>query len=126
MSPGRLFRARFALGAQLIMPAEMKQPNFTSALLLSDLKEGVATLVNVAGEAILLCHDEGEVYAIENRCSHLEEPLACGKVKWGWIACPAHGARFDLATGQAMNPPATKPIRTFPVRVVDGMIEVAA
>lgn len=126
MSPGRLFRARFALGAQVIMPAEMKQPNFTSALLLADLNEGAATLVNVAGEAILLCHDEGEVYAIENRCSHLEEPLACGKVKWGWIACPAHGARFDLATGQAMNPPATRPIRTFPVRVVDGMIEVAA
>lgn len=126
MSPGRLFRARFALGAQLIMPAEMKQPNFTSALLFADLNEGAATLVNVAGEAILLCHDEGEVYAIENRCSHLEEPLACGKVKWGWIACPAHGARFDLATGQAMNPPATRPIRTFPVRVVDGMIEVAA
>jgi 3-phenylpropionate/trans-cinnamate dioxygenase ferredoxin component len=73
----------------------------------------------------LLCLDEGQVYAVENRCSHLEEPLACGRVKWGWIACPAHGTRFDLATGEPMNPPATEPIRTFPVRVVGEMIEVA-
>ena len=104
----------------------MNDPQFFAALALADLDDGTTKLVGVAGTDVLLCHDEGEVYAIENRCSHLEEPLACGKVKWGWIACPAHGARFDLATGEAMNPPATAPIRTFPVRVVDGMIEVAA
>jgi nitrite reductase/ring-hydroxylating ferredoxin subunit len=34
-----------------------------------------------------------------------------------------HGARFDLATGAAMNPPATSPIATYPVRVVDGWVE---
>ena len=108
------------------MPASMTDRDFTFVLPLIELADGATRLVDVAGEAVLLCHDEGQVYAIENRCSHLEEPLACGKIKWGWIACPAHGARFDLATGEPMNPPATEPIRTFPVRVVDGMIEVAA
>lgn len=103
----------------------MAEPIFTSLLPFADLPDGTTQLVESAGQSVLLCHDEGEVYAIENRCSHLEEPLACGKIKWGWIACPAHGARFDLATGEAMNPPATAPIRTFPARVVDGMIEVA-
>jgi 3-phenylpropionate/trans-cinnamate dioxygenase ferredoxin component len=104
----------------------MSDPVFTAVLPLADLEEGTTRLVDVVGAAVLLCHDEGEIYAIENRCSHLEEPLACGKVKWGWIACPAHGARFDLATGEPMNLPATAPIRTYPVRVTGGMIEVAA
>jgi 3-phenylpropionate/trans-cinnamate dioxygenase ferredoxin component len=98
---------------------------FAPAMLLAELPEGAARLVDIKGNAVLLCHSEGQVYAIENRCSHLEEPLACGKVKWGWIACPAHGARFCLATGEALNPPASAAIRTFPVRVTSGMIEVA-
>lgn len=42
----------------------------------------------------------------------------------GWIACPVHGARFELASGRAMNPPATKPIATYELRVVDGWIEI--
>lgn len=99
---------------------------FTAVLPLADLDEGVPRLVTVEGTDVLLCLDEGEVYAIENRCSHLEEPLACGKVKWGRIACPAHGARFDLATGDAMTGPARLPIRTFAVRITGDMIEVAA
>ncbi len=104
----------------------MDEPAFTAALPLAALEEGTTRLVNLAGADVLLCRDEEQVYAIENRCSHLEEPLACGKVKWGWIACPAHGARFDLATGVPMNPPATAPIKTYPVRIAGGMIEVAA
>jgi 3-phenylpropionate/trans-cinnamate dioxygenase ferredoxin component len=42
----------------------------------------------------------------------------------GWIACPLHGARFELATGRAMNPPAKQPIATFEIRVVEEWIEV--
>jgi 3-phenylpropionate/trans-cinnamate dioxygenase ferredoxin component len=126
MSPGRLFSRHFAPACEAIMRFYMTEPRFTAVLPLAELADGEARAVEVSGDTILLCRDEGEVYAIENRCSHLEEPLACGKVKWGWIACPAHGARFDLATGEPMNPPATMPIKTFPVRVTDGMIEVAA
>lgn len=125
MSPGRLFFSGFACGAQSIMRYRMTHPLFTPILPVAELNDGQVRLVDASGTTVLLCADEGEVYAIENRCSHLDEPLACGKVKWGWIACPAHGARFDLATGEPMNPPATAPIRTFPVQVVDGMIEVA-
>lgn len=117
---------RLCLQAAVDYAEHMTDRVFTAILPLAALDEGATRLVDVAGVTVLLCHDAGELYAIENRCSHLDEPLACGKVKWGWIACPAHGARFDLATGEPMNPPATAPIRTFPVRVVDGMIEVAA
>jgi 3-phenylpropionate/trans-cinnamate dioxygenase ferredoxin component len=81
-------------------------------------------VVTVDGLEVLLCRFEGQVYALENRCSHADEPLACGRVRLGWIACPAHGARFDLETGEALTGPATEPVRVFAVRVVDGAIEV--
>lgn len=41
----------------------------------------------------------------------------------GWIACPIHGARFDLVSGKTMKPPAKRPIATYAVRIVDGWIE---
>lgn len=104
----------------------MADTKFTAVLPLADLVEGVPRLVTMEGIDLLVCLDEGEVYAIENRCSHLEEPLACGKVKWGRIACPAHGARFNLATGEAVSGPAKLPIRTFAVRIAGDMIEVAS
>ncbi|MBW8783851.1 MAG: Rieske 2Fe-2S domain-containing protein [Novosphingobium sp.] len=79
----------------------------------------------VAGKPVLICRSGGVLYAVANRCSHAEEPLACGRIRRGWIACPVHGARFDLETGEPINPPATSPIATYPVREVDGWVEVA-
>ena len=82
-------------------------------------------LVEAGGDSILLCHTQDRIFAVINRCSHAEEPLACGRMKAGWIACPVHGARFDLETGEAMNAPAKDPIRTYPVRITGEMIEIA-
>jgi nitrite reductase/ring-hydroxylating ferredoxin subunit len=52
-------------------------------------------------------------------------PLLTGKIYHGrQIACPIHGARFDLKTGAAKSPPAFTSLMVFPVRVADGRIEV--
>lgn len=98
---------------------------FTAAAAVADVPPGTKKLVEVNGVNVLLCHSEGRVFAVENLCSHAEEPLDCGRMRAGWIACPVHGARFDLATGEAMNPPATQPIQTFAVRITGETIEVA-
>jgi 3-phenylpropionate/trans-cinnamate dioxygenase ferredoxin component len=103
----------------------MSDISFMPVAKTADLIAGGTLLVEADGQSVLLCNDEGEVYAISPLCTHAEEPLACGRVKYGWIACPAHGARFDLETGEAMNPPATAPIKTFAVRVVGEVIEIA-
>jgi 3-phenylpropionate/trans-cinnamate dioxygenase ferredoxin component len=103
----------------------MDDANFIAVAQLDELSEGVPKLVEVAGQSILLCLDEGRVFAVENRCSHADQPLECGRVRWGWIACPAHGARFDLETGEPLNPPASHPIRTYTVRVIDGQVKVS-
>lgn len=102
----------------------MPDPCFHPALPLADMPDETAQTVRVAGTAILLVRSEGTVHAVAPICSHADEPLACGRVKRGWIACPAHGARFDLATGEPLGPPADAAIATWPTRIVDGMIEV--
>jgi 3-phenylpropionate/trans-cinnamate dioxygenase ferredoxin component len=101
------------------------EPRFFASALLKDIPSGTTRLVDVLSHSILLCNEDGRIYAVSPHCSHADEPLACGRIKNGWIACPAHGARFDLETGEAMNPPATAPIATFAVRVRGGVIEVA-
>ena len=94
------------------------------ALPLADLPPGEQRAVALAGLDVLLINDGSIIHALENRCSHADSPLDCGRVRLGWIACPAHGARFDLETGEALTGPASEPVRVFAVRVVDGTIEV--
>jgi 3-phenylpropionate/trans-cinnamate dioxygenase ferredoxin component len=98
--------------------------NFSRVLSVSEVPPGTKKAVEVAGKSILVCNSNDRLYAISNVCSHAHEKLECGRMSRGWIACPAHGARFDMATGRAMNPPAKQPIATFEVRVVEDWIEV--
>jgi 3-phenylpropionate/trans-cinnamate dioxygenase ferredoxin subunit len=68
----------------------------------------------------------GELYAIEDRCSHDDGPLCEGD--WDEdlcrVVCPRHGSMFELSTGRPMTLPATEPVKTYPVRVVEGTIVV--
>jgi 3-phenylpropionate/trans-cinnamate dioxygenase ferredoxin subunit len=95
-------------------------------LRVSDLPPGTKKAVEVGGRSVLVCHASDQLFAVSNICSHANETLECGRLARTWIGCPVHGARFELATGKAMGPPATKPIATFPVRIVDDWIEVSA
>lgn len=97
---------------------------FKQAARLEEVATGTVRVVDIDGQSILLCNTKDRIFAVENECSHAHEKLECGRMRSGWIACPVHGARFDLESGQPMNPPATRPIRTFPVRIVDNWIEV--
>jgi 3-phenylpropionate/trans-cinnamate dioxygenase ferredoxin component len=93
-------------------------------LAISDLPAGTKKAVQVSGKCVLICNLNDRLYAISNICSHADQPLERGRMANGWIGCPAHGARFELTTGRAMNLPAVRPIATFEVRVVDEWIEV--
>jgi 3-phenylpropionate/trans-cinnamate dioxygenase ferredoxin subunit len=69
----------------------------------------------------------GELYAIEDRCSHDDGPLCEGEVDFEdcTVICPRHGSKFEIKTGRVLNPPAYAPVETFPVRVDEsGMIKV--
>ncbi|MFT3967181.1 MAG: non-heme iron oxygenase ferredoxin subunit [Sphingobium sp.] len=104
----------------------MSEKTFVPVARIEDVPPGAVKVVEVAGKAIVLCNTKDRIFAVINKCSHADEKLDCGRMRSGWIACPVHGARFNLETGAPMNPPATQPIETFAVRVSDGQIEVEA
>ncbi|HSW11878.1 MAG TPA: Rieske 2Fe-2S domain-containing protein [Solimonas sp.] len=97
---------------------------FTPVIKLADLPPNSKKAVTVGSTCVLVCHQGDKLYAISNICSHNEKPLERGRMGNGWIACPVHGARFDLATGAAMNLPAKNPIATYEVRTAGEWIEV--
>jgi 3-phenylpropionate/trans-cinnamate dioxygenase ferredoxin subunit len=98
---------------------------FIRAFKTSEVPSGAKKAVDVDGASVLICHLDERLYAISNICSHAHEKLECGRMRAGWIVCPVHGARFELATGRALNAPATQPIATYELRVVDDWIEIA-
>jgi 3-phenylpropionate/trans-cinnamate dioxygenase ferredoxin subunit len=72
----------------------------------------------------------GELYALEDRCSHDGGQLCEGEfdAEAGVAVCPRHGARFDIRTGRALTLPAYLPVETYPVRIEDGrvLVEIGA
>ncbi|MDX3899117.1 MAG: Rieske 2Fe-2S domain-containing protein [Sphingobium sp.] len=72
---------------------------------------------------VLVCRTEKGLRAVIDRCSHADTPLAGGRIRRGRIACPLHGAMFDLDTGTCIGA-AYRPLQTFPVAEVDDWIEV--
>jgi|SRR3954454_9444160 3-phenylpropionate/trans-cinnamate dioxygenase ferredoxin subunit len=75
--------------------------------------------------AIALFHTEdGEIYAIDDTCSHQQASLADGWLEGCEIECPLHSSRFDLRTGAVDAPPARLPVRTHQVVIEDGVIHV--
>lgn len=79
---------------------------------------------DVDGTAVLVCRFKNEYFAIENRCSHALSTFDGGRMRGYRIICPLHGAAFDIRDGSALSSPAKRPIRSFPLRVVNGMIEI--
>ncbi|GGR88554.1 ferredoxin [Micromonospora fulviviridis] len=77
-------------------------------------------------DSLELCvaRSEGKAYATSNYCTHLDCLLSSGKLVDDGIGCSCHGSVFDLETGEPVCPPATEPIKTFPVREEDGEIYV--
>jgi len=97
---------------------------FTRFCAASDLPPGSKKHAKIDGTWVLVCNVNGRLLAVSGICSHQEKPLWNGRVRHGKITCPVHGARFDLETGEALDLPATKPIPTYSVRVVDDWVEV--
>ncbi len=83
----------------------------------ADIPEGQAREVEAGGRAIALCRVEGQFYAVENVCTHADEPLAPCRLEGHSIECPRHGARFDVRNGEVLRMPAAFPLATLETRV---------
>ncbi len=91
---------------------------------LTELATGEARKVIVEDQPIAVVRIEDDVYAIGDICSHQEVSLSEGYVdsEECQIECWRHGAMFNLKTGAAETLPATRPVPTYELSVVDSMV----
>lgn len=82
----------------------------------SDIADGATKRVEVGGQSVLLCNVAGEIFAIEDLCTHDGGPLDEGELIGDRIMCPRHGAFFDVKSGAALTLPAIVPVQTHKVR----------
>ena len=100
-----------------------KPDNYIPVGTLEELKHKGYLSVTVQGHDIVLFYQEGEVYALDNRCPHMGFPLSRGSTKDGILTCDWHHARFDIKTGGCFDLWADD-VPIFAVDVIDGKIFV--
>lgn len=88
----------------------------------AELLPGEYRVVFDGDTEIAVINVDGELYAIEDVCTHDGGELTGGEIDGYEIECPRHGARFDIRTGAVLCPPAYVPIAKFPVRVEDDIV----
>ena len=77
-------------------------------------------------ETAVLFRVGDEILAIEDRCSHDDNPLGDGVLDGCQIVCPRHGARFDIRTGKALTMPAVEDVSAYQVKIEDGDVFILA
>lgn len=90
----------------------------------SDVPDPGKMTIEVGDEIVVLVHLGGKFYCIDDICTHDGGPLGEGELHGCEIACPRHGAKFDVRTGAALTMPATKATRTHEVRVDGDVVSV--
>lgn len=87
------------------------------ACALSEVPEEGAIRVVLQGRPVCVARSGGEVFALQDICSHADVALSEGEVEDGQIECWLHGSLFDLRTGKPSGLPAVRPVPTYPVTV---------
>ena len=104
-------------------------PRFVEVARVEDVPPGTATLVRAGDIEVALVNVDGTFFAIDNECTHRGGFLGEGEINTDWsnwaIECPLHGSVFDVRTGEALNPPATAPVRSYPVELDGSAVKVA-
>jgi 3-phenylpropionate/trans-cinnamate dioxygenase ferredoxin subunit len=85
---------------------------------LGDLVEDTPQRVEVDGVPISVVRTAGDVFAINDICSHANVSLSEGEVEDCQIECWLHGSTFDLRTGKPSGLPATRPVPVYPVKII--------
>ena len=90
----------------------------------AELPNGERLFVEVEGKSLVIFNIAGQFFAIGDICSHDDGPVGEGDLEGYNIVCPRHGGEFDVRTGQAVQMPAVVDIPAYPVKVVDGTVQV--
>lgn len=104
--------------------AAARRTTFVKVTTMSELEDQPMLCVEKKDTQIALFKQGGEVYALNNTCTHQGGPLCEGSLTEGEVECPWHGSRFALDTGEATEAPATEAVARYAVRVRSEDVEV--
>jgi 3-phenylpropionate/trans-cinnamate dioxygenase ferredoxin component len=89
-----------------------------------DIPNGERIFLEFGAAQIVVFNIGGQFYAIGDVCTHDNGPLGDGDLEGYEVVCPRHGAHFDVRNGKATHLPAVRPTPWYPVRIVQGKIEI--
>ena len=98
---------------------------FVTVATTDEIQPGERMVVEIGRRWIAIFNVDGQYYAIEDRCTHDDGPLAEGELYGCEIECPRHGARFDIRTGKVTAPPALVDVPSYSVRIMNNEIQIA-
>jgi len=98
--------------------------NWVSVMSAAGVREGEPIECTISGWSIALFRVGHDVFATDSLCTHGAARLCDGFQEGFAIECPLHQGRFDVRTGRCMSPPVTRELRVYPIRLVDGQIEI--
>jgi 3-phenylpropionate/trans-cinnamate dioxygenase ferredoxin subunit len=90
---------------------------FVKVARVSELPDPGKQVLEIDDRFVVLFHVGGEFFCLDDRCTHDDGPLGEGDLCDHTIACPRHGAKFDIRDGRALTMPATEPTAVHDVRV---------
>ena len=90
----------------------------------AELPQGAMVAVSAAGKRLILYRTARGYFATDRRCTHQGADLLRGYFDQEVIECPVHQGRFSVRTGEALSAPACVALKTYPVTVVDGNVQI--
>jgi nitrite reductase/ring-hydroxylating ferredoxin subunit len=102
------------------------QQQFVNVADVSDVPAGKMKHIEVGEKEILLANPDGKVYALCDRCSHMNAPLSMGNLNEKVVTCAMHGARFDVTTGKKVAEPMALDPSKFPEPIPESLQKMFA
>ena len=89
-----------------------------------DIPDPGKKVFEVGGQFVVVFHVEGRFWALDDCCTHDDGPLGEGELDGHAIACPRHGAKFDIRDGRVLSMPATRPTPAYSTKVDNDIVYV--
>ena len=91
---------------------------------ISAVPMGAMVAVDVEGRRIAVANVDGTLFGFDDACTHRHCSLAKGRLSGKTVTCECHGSQFDVTTGSVLQGPAVLPVRTYPVKLEAGRVQV--
>ena len=99
--------------------------DFVTAISTIEVPVNSVKAIDVRGTRIAVANVGGTYYAFDDACTHEQCSLAEeGELEGTTVTCTCHGSEFDVRTGKVLAPPATVPVKVYPVRIVGDALQI--